>query len=101
MSGDEHTSHEAGYKANCFPIFNSVTDFSLLCVDKCMTIYLRVEGLSSEAIVDPLVSTRMEGYAWDHIQFPMMIKSVINGKRFLAPHYQMVLASEPGPSGDT
>lgn len=30
----------------------------LCCVaDKCMTIYLREEGLSSEDIADPLVST--------------------------------------------
>lgn len=58
-------------------------------------------GFPREDIADPLVSTRMEGYAWDHIQLPMVIKSVINGNRFLASHYQMALAREPGGSGDT
>lgn len=70
-------------------------------VDKCMTIYLIVGWCPREDIADPLVSTSMEDYAWDHIQLPMVIKSVINGKRFLAPCYQMALAREPSGLGDT
>lgn len=101
------------YKGNRFPSFNSVMDFSLVVLcggyvykntfDSRWIFFFKQGyclGIPPRS-AEPLISIRKKVKPRTTSSSSIVIKSAINGNRFLDPHYQTFPAREAGLSGDT